>query len=313
MAAILGGTGAALAWAFASLCAARSSRAVGPWVALAWVMGFGLVLLLPLLALSDRPSVSGETAFWLISSGAANVGGLLVTYRALQSGPIGVVAPIVGAEGGVAAVISVLAGQTLEALQVVALAAVLIGVFMVAFRIDEEDAEGPAASAPGEPVAVGVAGAGAAVDPDHVTGAHHRPQDIRLAALLATAGALIFGVGLYTTGRAGDAVPTAWAVLPARLLGVLILTVPLAVRGRMRLPRAIVPFAAAGGCLEVVGFLSFTAGADSSIAITAVLASLTGAIAAGLGRIFYAEHLSARQLAGVAVLVAAVGTLGAVT
>jgi drug/metabolite transporter (DMT)-like permease len=308
--AIAGGTGAALAWAFASLCAARSSRAVGPWVALAWVMAFGLLILLPLLALSDRPHVSTETALWLASSGVTNIGGLLVTYRALQSGPIGVVAPIVGAEGGVTAVISVLAGQPLAAVQAVALAAVLIGVFLVAWRVDDEE---PPPGEPHGPAAIGVAGAGATADPEHVTGAHHRPQDIRLAALLATAGALIFGVGLYTTGRAGDAVPMAWAVLPARLLGVFVLTLPLALRGRLRLPRAIVPFAAAGGCLEVIGFLSFTAGAGSSIAITAVLASLTGAVAAGLGRLFFAEHLSARQLAGVAVLVVAVGTLGAVT
>ncbi|WP_354700749.1 hypothetical protein DSM112329_01036 [Paraconexibacter sp. AEG42_29] len=288
MGAILGGTGAAVAWAFASVCAARSSRAVGPQVALAWVMVVGLALLLPLLAFSAAPDVSGMTAVWLLSSGVANIGGLLVTYRALQAGPVGVVAPIVAAEGGVTAVIAVLAGQSLGAVQAVALASVLVGVVMVAWQVDPPEVADP------------------------VPGGEH-PQDIRRAALLATAGALIFGVGLYTTGRAGDEVPVAWAVLPARLIGVLVLSVPLALAGRMGVPRSIVPFVAAGGCLEVIGFICFTVGSGSSIAVAAVLASLTGAVAAGLGRIFYAERLTARQLAGVAVLVAAVGTLGALT
>jgi uncharacterized membrane protein len=280
--AILGGTGAALAWALASLVATRSSRALGPRIALAWVMAFGLLALLPVLALSPAPEISQTTALWLVASGVGNVAGLLMVYRALRAGPLGVVTPIVSAEGGVTALIAILAGQSIGVPRALALVAVLAGVVLVAYRADDGDLGTPDA-----------------------------PTDIRRAAFWAALAALTFGVGLYATGRAGSDVPVGWAVLPPRVVGVLVLTLPLLLTGRLRLPRAIVPFAIAGGCLEVLGFLAYAAGATSDLAVTAVLASLTGALAAGLGRVFYAEHLSSRQLAGVGVLVAAVGTLGA--
>ncbi|MCW3013720.1 MAG: hypothetical protein JWO02_812 [Solirubrobacterales bacterium] len=282
MGAILGGTGAALAWALASLVATRSTRALGPRVALAWVMAVGLLVLLPVLALTPAPQISRATAFWLVASGLGNVAGLLMTYRALRAGPMGVVSPIVSAEGGMTALIAVLAGQSMGALRAIALLAVLAGVALVAYRVDDGDLGTPDA-----------------------------PTDIRRAAFWAILAAVTFGAGLYATARAGSEVPAAWAVLPPRVLGVIVLTLPLAAGGRLRLPRAIVPFVIAGGCFELLGFLSYAAGATSDIAVTAVLASLTGAMAAGLGRLFYAERLSLRQLAGVGLLVAAVATLGA--
>ncbi len=282
MQAILGGTGAALAWALASLVATRSSRAVGPWIALAWVMAAGFVVLLPLLALSDRPSIDGATAGWLVVSGAGNVGGLLMSYRALRLGPLGVVTPIVATEGGVTALIAIAAGESIGVAKALALVAIIGGVALVAYRVDDGDRGTPEA-----------------------------PTHIKPAVGWAALAALTFGVALYATGRAGEDVPLAWAILPPRLVGVLVLTFPLALRGRLRLPRAIVPFVVAGGCFEVLGFLAYAGGAGDSIAVTAVLASLTGAFAAAFGRIFFAEHLTARQLAGVAVLVAAVAALGA--
>jgi uncharacterized membrane protein len=262
--------------------ATRSSRALGANVALAWVMASGLLILLPLLAFSPVPEIARTTGIWLVVSGLANVGGLLMAYRALRAGPIGVVSPIVGAEGGVTALIAIAAGQTIGALRGLALLAVVVGVVLVAYRVDDGDLGTPEA-----------------------------PTDIRTASIWATLAALTFGLGLYATGRVGEDLPAVWAVLPPRLLGVLLLTLPMAAAGRLpRPPRAIVPFLVAGGAFEVVGFLAYTAGASTDIAVTAVLASLTGAMAAGFGRVFYAEHLSVRQLAGVGVLVAAVATLG---
>jgi drug/metabolite transporter (DMT)-like permease len=281
--AILGGTAAALAWALASLVATRSSRAIGANAALAWVMASGLVILLVPLAFSSVPDVPRTTGIWLVVSGLANVGGLLMAYRALRAGPIGVVSPIVGAEGGVTALIAIAAGQSIGALRALALVAVVVGVILVAYHVDDGDLGTPEA-----------------------------PKDIRTASFWATLAALTFGLGLYATGRVGEDLPVIWAVLPPRLLGVLLLTLPMAATGRLpRPPRAIVPFVVAGGAFEVLGFLAYTAGASTDIAVTAVLASLTGAMAAGFGRLFFAEHLSPRQLVGVGVLVAAVATLGA--
>jgi drug/metabolite transporter (DMT)-like permease len=195
---------------------------------------------------------------------------------------MGVVSPIVSAEGGVTALLAIVAGQAIGVARALALVAVLAGVALVAFRVDDGDRGTPEA-----------------------------PIHIRLAAAWASAAALTFGLALYATARAGDAVSVGWAVLPPRIVGVLLLTLPLALRGRLHLPRAIAPYVVAGGCFEVLGFLAYAVGAASDIAVTAVLAGLTGAVAAGLGRIFFAERLDGRQLAGVALLVAAVAALGA--
>ena len=52
MAAILGGLGAALMWAAATVAASRSARLIGPGPVLAWVMLIGLLILVPVLALA---------------------------------------------------------------------------------------------------------------------------------------------------------------------------------------------------------------------------------------------------------------------
>lgn len=56
MIAILGGMGAALAWAISTLCSSRSSRLIGPASVVAWVMLVGLVLSLPPALLGGLPT-----------------------------------------------------------------------------------------------------------------------------------------------------------------------------------------------------------------------------------------------------------------
>ena len=57
MVAVLGGLGAAFAFAVTTLCAARSARLLGPWSALAWVMIVGLAVAGPIAAaILDPPA-----------------------------------------------------------------------------------------------------------------------------------------------------------------------------------------------------------------------------------------------------------------
>ena len=56
--------------------------------------------------------------------------------------------------------------------------------------------------------------------------------------------ALLFGVTLYTTGRAGQQVSVLWALVPARLFGSALVTAPLAARRRLRLTRRALPMVA---------------------------------------------------------------------
>lgn len=308
MGALLGGLAAALAWAGATLCSTRSARAVGPALALGWVMAFGLIALLPLLAADVPHDVSRATTGWLVLSGAANVGGLLMSYRALSTGAVGVVSPIVSSEGGVTALIAVAAGQRMGGTRATALAGVIGGVALVAWR---SGSAGPAAGPTPEALAGPAAHPEGEPPPDTPAAPHLPGPTVARAVVWAGAAALTFGVGLYATGRAGHGVPLAWAIAPPRLIGVALITLPLLLRGRLHLPRELVPFAIGGGVLEVAGFLAYAAGAADDVAIAAVMASVTGAVSAGLGRLFFRERLARHQLLGIALVVAAVAVLGA--
>ena len=79
MLAILGGLGAACAWAISTLCSSRSSRLIDPMAVVAWVMLVGLVSPLRSPPPTGVPAhLDAESALvWLIISGAGNVGGLI--------------------------------------------------------------------------------------------------------------------------------------------------------------------------------------------------------------------------------------------
>jgi drug/metabolite transporter (DMT)-like permease len=69
-------------------------------------------------------------------------------------------------------------------------------------------------------------------------------------------------------------------LLPARLCGVLLVTIPLAARGRLHIERAVAPALVVAGLAEIVGFLCLGIGTRTDIAITSVLASQFAAFAA---------------------------------
>ena len=79
MIAILGGLGAAVAWAISTLCSSRSSRLIDPPSVVAWMMVVGLVITAPLAALSGVPArLDPGSAAWLATSGIGNVCGLVL-------------------------------------------------------------------------------------------------------------------------------------------------------------------------------------------------------------------------------------------
>ena len=94
--AIIGGLGAAVLWAAATLCSSRSSRMLGSRVVLAWIMVVGVVVGVPLAAVSPGPATLEPSTFALLGlSGICYVIGLQLTYAALRIGKVSIVAPIV--------------------------------------------------------------------------------------------------------------------------------------------------------------------------------------------------------------------------
>jgi drug/metabolite transporter (DMT)-like permease len=278
MLAILGGLGAALAWAATTLVAARATRLIDTRSLLASVMTVGLLVVVPAAVITGVPdALDARSAGWLAVSGFGNVIGLLCTYSAYRVGKVGVIAPIASTEGAVAAVIAVVAGEHLAPGAGAALVAITLGVAL-------------AARSPAE--------------------SETRSDDLR-AAFLATCAALSFGFGLYATGRVGQDLGIAWAALPPRVVGVAVIAIPLAAARRWHLPRAAVPYVVAAGLAEVAGFVSYAFGARHGLAISAVLASQFAAIAAIGGYLFFRERLARIQVVGVATIVCGVSVLSA--
>src|SRR5258707_7284415 len=130
MLAILGGTGAALAFAGSTMCSSRSAKLIGPFSVVAWMMLVGLVATVPLAAAQGVPRLDATNATWLVVSGTGNVLGLAVTYCALRGGQVGVLARIVSREGAVAAVLATATGEPLGAATGVLLLVVAVGVVL---------------------------------------------------------------------------------------------------------------------------------------------------------------------------------------
>jgi drug/metabolite transporter (DMT)-like permease len=263
------------------LCASSSSQEIGADSTLAWVMLIGLVIVIPpTVVLGDPAQLSPPVLGLLAAAGVSNVAGLLIEYIAFRRGKVGVVTAIASTEGMVAAVISAVAGARLGLRTGLLLGLVTLGVAVSAASPDE-----------GAPSAEG-------------------PRTVR-GAVLALPVALLFGVTLYATGRAGQRVSVLWALVPARLVGSALVTAPLAARRRLRLTRRALPLVAAAGAAEVLGVLSYTAGARHGLAVAAVLSSQFAALTVVAAYFIHGQRLSRRQLAGLAAVVAGVSVLSA--
>jgi drug/metabolite transporter (DMT)-like permease len=274
--AILGGLGAAVAWATTTLCSARASRTIGALPTLAWVMLVGLVPAAAAVLLAGGAAPHGSSIGWLALSGFGNVAGLGLVYGAVRRGKVGVVAPIASTEGAVAAVVAVVFGEHLSPGVATALGAAVVGVVLAAS-------------------AGGVEGRTPAT-----------------AIALACGAALTFGVSIYATGRISQELSIAWAMLPARAVGVVLVTLPLIAARRLPLPtRGTTPLVVVTGLAEVAGFAVYAVGARHGIAVAAVLASQFAALSALGALVVYRERLTRAQVFGIVVIACAVAALSA--
>jgi drug/metabolite transporter (DMT)-like permease len=278
--AVLGGLFAAVAWAATTMCYSRASRTLPSASVIALAMLVGFVVTAPAALIAGAPDdLDGGTVGLLVLAGAANLGGLLLVVTALRAGQVSIVAPIVSTEGAIAAVLAIIAGESLS----------------------------PGAGATLALVAAGIALASAGTADDVIEEATARQP--RRAVALAVAAALSFGVSLYATGQVSDELAIPWALLPARVIGIIVLAVPLLVARRLVVTREGLPFVVLAGIGEVIGFAAFTLGARDAIAISAVLASQFGVLAALAAYVLFGERLSRRQTAGVAAIAVGVAAL----
>ena len=153
-------------------------------------------------------SLGAADIAWMLVAGFGNVAGLLLEYSALRRGKVGIVTPVTSTEGAIAALLAVAAGEALGVARGVVLAVVALGIVL-------------AGVAPGE---------------------SRSDQQKSAAFWLAALAALSFGVGIFATGHLSASLPVGWAVLPPRLVGVAVVTIPLALSRRLKLARSALPW-----------------------------------------------------------------------
>ena len=269
-----------MAWGAGTFCSARSSRIIGAASVVAWTMLIGLLANVAVIAVGPTPGSLGATdVAWMLVAGLGNVAGLLLEYSALRRGKVGIVTPVASTEGAIAAVLAVAAGEALGVASAGLLAVVALGVVLAGMAPDE--------SAPDQ----------------------RKSGAFWLAALAA----LSFGISIFATGHLSASLPVGWAVLPPRLVGVVAVTIPLAMTRRLKLARAALPLVLTTGLAEVLGFVCYALGARDSIAVAAVLGSQFAVVASVAAYIFLRERLTRLQLAGVVLIVVGVAALTAVT
>ncbi len=282
--ALLAGFATAVCWTGTTLTSARSSRLIGASSTLAIVTLTGLVVALPFAIVSAPPpgALTPRVLVTLGVAGAGNVLGLQFLYRGYREGLVAIVSAISSTEGAIAAILAILLGEAVSGGVAVALVVVVAGVMLAAF---------------------------AGVDPaEHPVEGGSAARGVAYAA----AAALSFGAGLYAVGAAANELPVAWAVLPARVVGVAVVAVPLIATRRLRLDRAALPWAIADGLFEVAGIATFAVGAREAIAVTSVLATQFVAMTALVAWFLFDERPTRLQRVGVGVVVAGVATLSLV-
>ncbi len=310
MIAIVGGLGAAVLWATATLASSRASRMIGSRVVLAWVMIVGTAVGLPIGLVTGVPQdIAAEAPALLLLAGLCYSGGLYSAYTALTFGKVSVVAPIIATEGAVAALIAVALGDTLGASAAVLLTVIVIGVVLSSIDparpdVPAGDIEIAADALDGPPKSL-------IPEPDGLATDQPAVDHTRQAVAWSIAAAAIFGIGLVAAGKSAVLVPPIWVAISVRMVGLVVVALPLVIQRRLVLTRAALPLVLIAGIGEIIGSTLAAWGATFNIAIAAVLGSQFAAIAAVVAFLLFGERLARSQVLGVVLIVGGVTALAA--
>jgi drug/metabolite transporter (DMT)-like permease len=277
---VIGGLSTAILWSGAGTCSARMARAVGPLRSLAIGNLVG-VIVVPLVALVwVGPPAAAAPNDWLgaIGYGFGATIGLAVIFRAYSTTKVGLVSATVSTNGAIAAVLStVFLGEHLPLGAWLSLGAIMVGIMLAAYRDDPGDGGG----------------------------------DARRGMTYALLGAALFG-GAVASGSTVDGLQPIWVVAIGRAIGLLIVTLPLALRRDLpRIDRSLAPYAIGSPVFDAAGFIALLVATGDGVAIPAVLSTGSAVLLAIAGALFFHERLSRLQWLGVATTVAGVAALTA--
>jgi drug/metabolite transporter (DMT)-like permease len=305
------GLTAAAAWGISTIAAANAARRIGTYGALLVSQVLGLAVLAVLAAVLHPPlgRIGGGTIAGLAAAGLLGLLGWACYYRALESGPVGLVSAIGATYGGVTALLAVaVLGERIGSVGGAGVVLAVTGVAMAAARAP---AARPAAVAAGGGAGGGAAALAGRPGPGPVAGSGPRAGP---GIPLALVSALTYGVGAFLLGRFAARAGWLTATLVAYAASVLALLLALPLSGKhLALKRSAggLAWGAVAGLTEVTALLAFSRGGQvGQVAVTAAVSSLYPALALAGGILLFRERLSGRQLLGVGCIAAGVVLLG---
>jgi drug/metabolite transporter (DMT)-like permease len=252
----------AFAWTAFNFWIVPITRSVDPYVASFVVLLANGLLTIPLgLALDGIPGHDDLRPLgFAVLAGVFEVAGFVLFFRALQTGDLAVVAPIIGLEGGIAALAVILFGEDVSVLIAVGLAISLAGGCLAAAQGRRRTAAG-ALPAAGAAVCLGLMFALYAAAED--LGPVSAVASGRLSAL-ALLGAIVLWHGVRLPSRA----------VSARLIGL--------------------------GAIDAAAFVSYAyAASRGPVSVAAVVAGQFSTLSAVAGIAFLRERLKPHQYAGI--------------
>jgi drug/metabolite transporter (DMT)-like permease len=271
----------ALTWGVAGLVGTRATRLLGTNRSMAWSTITGLlVVLVPAIITGPRSLPSTSTLLWLATGAVGSMFGLWTMMLAYRHGALSVVAPIIACQGAVIAVVDVILGNPLSTTTGVLLVVATVGAAIVVRGT--RTIEGPRETTP-------------------------------IAVVASVASAVCFGIGLYAAAVAADEVGPFFPSLVTRVLGLVVISMPMLLIVRTGTgPPGALRWALLGGTLDVGGMLFFVGSAQvGDVSVAGVLASQSAAVSTVLGLIVLRERLTSGQRLGFAMIIASVTALAA--
>lgn len=267
----------ATAFGVADYCGGSASRRAATLAVAAVAQLAGLPLVVPVLLVAGGPVPSPAALAWGAGAGVAGAAGALLLYRGLAAGSMAVVAPTTAA---VAAALPVAVGIVLDGwprpAAVAGIACALLGIVLVSL------------SGGGAPVGARVLGWAVAAGVGFAL----------FYVLLDRAGA---DAGVWPVCAARTA--SAACVIPAALV---------VLRGRLGVPRAVLPRALAAGVLDMTANVLFAAALTvGQLAVVAPVSSLYPASTVLLALLVDRERLRPRQYVGLGLAGAALALVAA--
>jgi drug/metabolite transporter (DMT)-like permease len=279
----LWGLTTALTWGSADFIARFTGRALGHQSALFGMLAVSAVILGLIVWLGGLPLVWDWSGWWLlVLTGLGIMFATLLLYWGLARGPVTIVAPIAGSYPALNVALAVALGARPTALHWAAMAAVMLGVIVVACSARSFE------------------------DPGRVTRAQ-----LRFTVGLALGAALTFAATIAVAQQASFIYGEIQTIALARWVSLLACAALFLIRREApRIPARWWPLIALQGLLDGGAYVALLAGSQGAGAeIAVVVGSGFGAVTVLLARVILREAMTWMQWGGIVLTVAGVAVL----